>query len=89
MASSESEDFESADEGPHDGSPNKKERKKRLSSSNYSEPTNEPEEERKKVIPTEDKKLTSNVSTQFNVLITFVTLYISYSMHCILGYILL
>lgn len=35
MATSDSEDFESADEGH--GSPDKKERKKRLSSSNYSD----------------------------------------------------
>lgn len=35
MPSSDSDDFESADEGH--SSPNKKERKKRLSSSNYSD----------------------------------------------------
>lgn len=37
MPTSDSEDFESADEGPNDVISPKKERKKRLSSSNFSE----------------------------------------------------
>ncbi|CAH0718998.1 unnamed protein product, partial [Brenthis ino] len=49
MPSSDSEDFESADEGRN--SPNKKERKKRLSSSNYSDNL-ESEQETKKVSST-------------------------------------
>ena len=42
MPTSDSEDFESADEGH--GSPDKKERKKRLSSSNYSDSAVETEQ---------------------------------------------
>lgn len=37
MPSSDSEDFESADEGSHDGNLEKKERKKRISSACYSD----------------------------------------------------
>lgn len=48
MPSSDSEDFESADEGRN--SPHKKERKKRLSSSNYSDNL-ESEQDIKKVSP--------------------------------------
>lgn len=55
MPTSDSEDFESADEGH--GSPDKKERKKRLSSSNYSDNALENEEK-----PTNIK--TSSSSTQ-------------------------
>lgn len=46
MPSSDSEDFESADEGR--SSPHKKERKKRLSSSNYSDNLESDQETKKK-----------------------------------------
>lgn len=54
MPSSDSDDFESADEGH--SSPTKRERKKRLSSSNYSDNL-ESEDELKKVQPKVSSKL--------------------------------
>ncbi|GBP17735.1 Protein FAM114A2 [Eumeta japonica] len=58
MPSSESEDFESADEGPHDVTHqlNKKERKKRFSSSNYSDSAQESDQENKKSMPVSEKE---------------------------------
>ncbi|XP_052744819.1 protein FAM114A2 [Bicyclus anynana] len=56
MPSSDSEDFESADEGR--SSPNKRERKKRLSSSNYSDNL-ESEQDNKKLEPVINKEASS------------------------------
>lgn len=65
MPSSDSEDFESADEGRN--SPNKKERKKRLSSSNYSDNL-ESEQETKQVsskLPATKKQVRRNIYVKY------------------------